>query len=126
MTSTDAPTASLDDVQIPAVRSSRRRLLGRASALGAAVVGAIAGTWLDEPAASAAPGCCDLRYPNGPWCGGTAGVDGTDWSCPRGYSKRYWTCHTEHFYYTCWECTTGSSCWQGSWKCSNYFVVYVP
>jgi hypothetical protein len=117
MTSTDATTDR---------GPSRRRLLGRASALGAAVVGAIAGTWLDEPPAAAAPGCCELRYPNGPWCGGHKGVDGSNWTCPSGYHKRYWSCHTTNFYYTCWECNTGKTCWDANFKCSNYFVVYVP
>ncbi|HEY7486703.1 MAG TPA: twin-arginine translocation signal domain-containing protein [Streptosporangiaceae bacterium] len=104
----------------------RRGFLKRASGIGAAVVGWLAVTWADSPSAFAAPGCCDLRYPNGPWCGGTKGRDGSGWSCPSGYTKRYWSCHTAHFYYTCWECTKGSTCWSGPWKCSNYFVVYVP
>ena len=101
MTSTDVPRTT---------RSTRRGLLGRASVLGAAVVGAIAGTWLDEPPAAAAPGCCALSHPTGPWCGGTKGVDGSNWNCPSGYHKRYWNCHTTNFYYTCWECTTGTAC----------------
>jgi hypothetical protein len=104
----------------------RRSILRRASLLGAAAVGAIAGTWLDQPAALAAPGCCHIAFPNGPWCGGREGVDGVNWNCPSGYHKRYWSCVTGHFHYTCWECTTGSSCWQGSYRCSNYHVVYVP
>jgi hypothetical protein len=108
------------------VRTPRRTFFRKASMLGAAVVGAIAGTWLDQPAALAAPGCCSLYYPNGPWCGGTAGVDGVNWNCPSGYVKRYWTCHTEHFYYTCWECNKGGTCWDSPFACSNYKVVYVP
>lgn len=102
----------------------RRGFLKRAGAAGAAVVGWIAVTWADSPMAEAAPGCCTLRYPNGPYCGGHA--PSNSFSCPSGYHKRYWSCHTEHFYYTCWECAKGSDCFSGPWACSNYYVVYVP
>jgi hypothetical protein len=106
-------------------QQTRRTFFRRMTTLGAAVVGAIAATWLDAPSAYAAPGCCSLYYPNGPWCGGTKGVDGVHWSCPHG-TKHYWSCHTTNFYYTCWECNTGSNCWSGTFYCSNYYVVYVP
>jgi len=68
----------------------RRGFLRRASALGAVVVGGIAATWADAPAASASPFCCSLRYPNGPWCGNVKGTN--NFTCAKGYTKRYWTC----------------------------------
>jgi hypothetical protein len=105
--------------------SGRRTFLRRMAGAGAAVVGAIAVTWADAPIASAAPACCDLYYPNGPWCGGSPNNDG-HFSCPRGTSKHVWYCRAGHFIYHCWECNSGSTCWTGSFKCSNYWEIYIP
>lgn len=63
----------------------RRGFLRRASAVGAVVVGGIAATWADAPAASASPFCCNLRYPNGPWCGGVKGTN--SFTCAKGYTN---------------------------------------
>ncbi|HEX6526368.1 MAG TPA: hypothetical protein VF070_41095 [Streptosporangiaceae bacterium] len=107
----------------------RRKFLRRATGLGAAVVGAIAVTWADAPAAFAAfdEGCCGLatRTP----CGGAWGKDGT-FNCPSGTSKKFWTCYTQPgnrgFLYHCWECDNGSNCFNGSvYKCSNYWDIYI-
>jgi hypothetical protein len=93
--------------------------------VGAAVVGAIAVTWSDAPSAFAAPGCCSLAHPNGPWCGGKA--DTNTFTCPSGYHKTAWYCNIGGmFYYTCWECAHGTNCDAGPWICSNYYIVYVP
>jgi len=65
--------------------------------------------------AEAQPVCCDLAYPNGPFC--------TYRSCPSGYTWREWACcyAAGHRVWLCAECTTGSSCWNGSFKCSYYY-----
>lgn len=99
----------------------RRGFLWRASAIGAAVVGGIAATWTDAPSAAAAPLCCDLEYPNGPFCGGTQGTN--SFSCGSGYTKRYWTCGYLSCEIGCYECTKGSSCWSGPWACSNWAIL---
>ncbi len=102
---------------------SRRRFLRRASGVGAAVVGAIAVTWTDAPAALAGNlGCCDLAYPNGPWCGGHRGM--SNFSCPSGYHKTAWYCNIGNDGYGCYECSKSStSCYGGPWACSNYTVT---
>ena len=108
------PTAAEDEK-----RSTRRRLT-RLSLLGAAVVGAIARTWADAPDAGATPYCCDLYYPNGPWCGGSPGTG--NFTCPSGYYKRDWTCCAPAGLVTCWECTKSTTCWAGPYACSNYSI----
>jgi hypothetical protein len=99
----------------------RRRFLRRASAIGAAVVGGLAATWADAPSAQASPFCCELRYPNGPFCGGSQGTN--NFSCPSGYTKRYWTCGYMSCEFGCYECAKGSSCWNGPWYCSNWAIL---
>jgi hypothetical protein len=101
--------------------TDRRGFLRRASALGAVVVGGIAATWADAPAASASPFCCSLRYPNGPWCGNVKGTN--NFTCAKGYTKRYWTCGYMSCEFGCYECTTGSNCHSGTYKCSNYAIL---
>ena len=104
----------------------RRTLLRRMTGAGAAVVGAIAMTWADSPSAFAAPGCCDLAFPNGPWCGGSFPNDG-HFTCPSGTSKRVWACQTATQIYRCWECDNGSTCWNGTvYKCSNWNASKLP
>lgn len=104
----------------------RRTLLRRLTGLGAAVVGAAALTWSDAPEAFAANvACCDLYYPNGPYCGGYAGNNG-NFSCPSGTYRRLWTCPYNGYYWNCWECDNGSTCWNGSkYACSNYYKTNI-
>jgi hypothetical protein len=114
----DVATSSTD-----APREKHRRF-SRLSLLGAAVVGGIAKTWADVPNALAinGPYCCDLAFPNGPWCGGTQGSG--NFSCPSGYHKLFWTCCAPAGLVTCWECTTSTtSCYNPSWICSNYSIA---
>lgn len=99
----------------------RRGFFRRASAIGAAVVGGIAVTWADAPTALASPLCCELAHPNGPWCGGSQGL--SSFSCPSGYSKRYWTCAYASCEIGCYECAKGSNCWTGPWSCSNWKIL---
>jgi len=101
----------------------RRNFLRRAGGVGATAVAAIAATWTDAPSAFAAPGCCYLAYPNGPWCGGHKGTDA--FRCPSGYHKYAWYCVTGHLHYACWECARGSNCHNGPWSCSNFVAIYV-
>ncbi len=121
--------AADNDIQVrvpdPDQQPGRRKFMTRASGLGAAVVGAIALTWTDAPAALAFDeGCCNLatRTP----CGGSWGKDGT-FTCPSGSSKHFWSCYTsgDHFLFHCWECNTGSNCDGGTFKCSNYWDIYI-
>lgn len=102
-------------------RVGRSGFFGRASRFGAVLVGGIAATWLDAPSAFALPGCCDLAYPNGPYCGGRSGL--ANFSCPSGHHKQEWTCCSGTHLYICEECTTSTTtCWQGSFSCSNWYI----
>jgi hypothetical protein len=106
----------------------RRKFFTRASGLGAAVVGAIALTWTDAPAAVALynVGCCGLATHTP--CGGHWNNDG-NFNCPSGTTKKFWACYTSggFFLYHCWECDNGSNCFNGSvYKCSNYWDIYIP
>ena len=103
--------------------SDRRRFLRRLTGFGAGVVGAIAVTFADAPSASAYTyGCCDLVR-NTP-CGGHWNT--SSFSCPSGYTKRYWSCCCGYFIYHCYECTKGSSCYYGPYAyCSNYWAYYL-
>lgn len=102
------------------IRWTRSRF-SRLSLLGAGLVGALAKTWVDAPDAAASPYCCNLAFPNGPWCGGTQGSG--NFTCPSGYYKQFWTCCAPAGLVSCWECTTDSStCEGGSYVCSNYSI----
>ena len=98
----------------------RRRFLRRVGGLGGAVVAAIATTWADSPAALAAPYCCDLAYPNGPWCGGHH--PSSNFTCRSGYHKRVWHCVSGPSFLSCYECAAGADCFSGPWQCSNYTI----
>jgi hypothetical protein len=111
--------------------TNRRSFLKYAGGLGAAVVGAIAGTWADAPRAAAAScynvGCCGLatHIP----CGGHWNNDG-NFSCPSGYEKTYWGCVASSVVgYICWECYNGKAgkgcqagpCGTKDYSCSNWY-----
>lgn len=107
-----------------AARDEMRRTGGpftRLSLFGAAFVAALAKTWVDAPDARASPYCCDLWFPNGPWCGGTQGSG--NFSCPTGKVKRSWTCCAPAGLVSCWECATGPTCYDGPFSCSNYSIA---
>jgi hypothetical protein len=97
-----------------------RRRLGRLPLVGAAFVGTLAKMWADTPSALAANKyCCDLRYPNGPWCGGTEGS--SSFTCPANHFKKNWTCCMPFGLVLCWECTENpNTCMLGPYSCSNY------
>jgi hypothetical protein len=102
----------------------RASFLARLRRVGTIVVGGIAVTWIDAPSAFAAPYCCSLAYPNGPWCGGRPGLNFQ--SCPSGYHKQEWSCCWGTHLFYCEECTQSrTTCWNGPWKCSNYYTANV-
>lgn len=123
--------------------SDRRTFLRSLGGLGGTVVGAIAVTWADSPAAEASDrrrgrsftpavnaGCCGLAT-NNP-CGGHW-VNG-NFSCPSGYSKELWTCcQGGNVVFACYECKhresdNTSSCFSGDLEdyiCSNYTWQFV-
>ena len=102
--------------------SDRRGFFRRATTIGAVVVGGIAATWADAPSALASPFCCDLLHPTGPWCGGTPGTN--NFTCPRGYSKRFWTCGYMSCEFGCYECSKSTTCWAGPYyNCSNWAIL---
>jgi len=106
------PTVEIERTETP----SRRGFLGT---LTKAALGIVAGAaYLTRGTAYAYQyGCCNLAKPssNG-YCA---------YNCWRleGYYERSWTClEGASTVYTCFECTTGSTCWQGSFYCSDYWV----
>lgn len=60
--------------------------------------------------------CCTLAKPNGS-CPGGSGLGG--FSCPSGYTKRYWYCCYGGRLWGCGECTKASTCWAGPFACSK-------
>jgi hypothetical protein len=78
----------------------------------------------DIPAANFA--CCDLAFPNGPFCHSC----GTScWTCPSGYHTAVWYCCSAGRLWGCGECQQGggSNCFGGSkYKCSFPFHTGVP
>lgn len=104
-------------------RFVRRSFLGRTGRLGAMVVAGIAATWIDAPAAKAVYDyCCDLWFPNGPFCGGSP--NNGSFTCPAGYTKRLWGCTQPCWVVQCYECTTGPTCWDPTFACSNFLASY--
>lgn len=111
-----------DEMVVTTPALPRRSFFRKVTGLGGAIVAGIATTWIDAPSALAAPYCCDLAYPNGPYCGGRG--DSSNFTCPRGYYKRVWYCtYGSNLYLACYECAAGSTCYSGPWKCSNYVVT---
>jgi hypothetical protein len=61
--------------------------------------------------------CCHLaKAPSNGYCA---------YNCWRyaaqGYHERSWSCTYAGTVYTCFECTSGASCWNPDWLCSDYF-----
>lgn len=88
------------------------------SRYGVRTVEAIARLTGRDYVAEAQPVCCNLALPDTN-CPGTA----PNVSCPSGYVKKEWTCcyTAGHRVWGCIECTTGSTCWNGSFACSDYY-----
>jgi hypothetical protein len=99
-------------------RSAFLRFLSRA---GIAVVAATAGLLKSEIPALASHGgchvvgCCCLAFDPG-GCPG----NGSTHTCASGYTKRFWACcESGQRVRYCSECTTGATCWTGTFKCSE-------
>ena len=109
-------TVEIEGTETP----SRRGFLGT---LTKAALGIVAGAaYLTRGSAWAHGyhyGCCHLAKPHsGGYCAYNC------WKlASSGYRERYWTClEGASTVYTCFECTTGDTCWQGSFYCSDYWV----
>lgn len=99
-------------------RRNYASLLGKT---GLSLVAALA-VFKKTEVADAAPFCCALANPDGPWCPG-----GWGWFyCPSGGSPHVWYCYYGSYpagTYACGECNPGSSCFGGPYYCSYYWWV---
>lgn len=79
-----------------------------------------AGSYAASEPQAMAPYCCNLYFPNGPFCPG----DGANYTCPSGTQKMWWYCCYGGRILGCGECTTSTvSCWYGEFKCSKWWEV---
>jgi hypothetical protein len=106
-------------------RTGRRGFLGLLGRVGLGVVGGLAGVSAASEAAHANPrppcggglhqaACCCLVYPPG----GCPGIPPNS-SCPSHSYKRTWGCCSGGRFYQCIECTSGSNCKSGTFRCSE-------
>jgi hypothetical protein len=111
-------------------RTGRRGFLGLLGRLGLGVVGGMAGVAATGEVASANPrppcgsglhqaACCCLVFPPG----GCPGPPPNS-SCPSGSSKRTWGCCSGGRFYQCIECTSGSNCKSGHFRCSEVWNTH--
>jgi len=70
----------------------------------------------------AQPKCCGVYFPNGPYCEHPDGKP-HDYTCPPGAQKMWWYCIYGTKTFGCGECTTGSYCYEGTFKCSIWWEV---
>ncbi|ACU74553.1 hypothetical protein Caci_5695 [Catenulispora acidiphila DSM 44928] len=121
MTLTDtSPTTSDPGSPAPMLPGvPRRGALRWLTGGGIALVGAVSGLFATAAPASASPLCCQLAYPNGPFCN----YFECWFSCPSGYTKMVWTCASGSREIVCGECQQGgNTCWNGSkYVCSIYW-----
>lgn len=113
MTSTDVsptvwvpqPATAPPAVSPLPLEAPRRGALRWLTGGGIALVAAVSGLFATAAPASASPACCNLYYPNGPYCP----QSGCWFSCPGGSSGYVWTClaGTRELY--CAECITGGN-----------------
>lgn len=108
---------------------SRRRFLRWMGRVGTVVIGGAAGTSILADTAAGSPRldvvvlCCHLaRSPGG--CPGS----GPGYTCPSGYTKRYWYCCYGNRLVGCGECQRGgTTCFNGStYACSEYWRTQIP
>jgi hypothetical protein len=113
-------------VELTESAGSRRGFLRGFSGVSAGLFAGIAA----RGAAGAVPDgdylCCDLAFPDGPFCKSC----GTEcWRCPSGYHTTVWYCCYSGRLWGCGECQTGggSNCDDGSgYICSYPFHTGVP
>jgi hypothetical protein len=107
---------------------TRRRFLGLASKAGMVIVGAGAALAATEQSAWAGnAACCNLAYPPGSSHYCKVNSSGS-YICPSPGHWRTWCCcvgcgTSFKRTYSCAECTTGSTCYQGTFICSAYWTV---
>jgi hypothetical protein len=94
------------------ILAPRRTLLRRVTEVGVGLFGGLAALGADE-AAAYAYACCGLARDNK-----CSGCSTGNFSCPSGYSKRYWYCCQGGQLYGCGECAKGSNCYTGPFACS--------
>lgn len=73
-----------------------------------------------QPEEEPVPDCCDLYFPNGPFCE----YEGhkSNYRCPEGYNRQYWPCCEGTRLVACGECTQSTTtCWQGEFVCSIWW-----
>lgn len=106
---------------------NRRSLITRA---GSALVASVA--YVLATAARAEANHCGIYYHAGCCClatppGGCPG-SGPTHTCPDGYQKRQWTCcdFSGSNLRRCSECTTGATCFEGSFVCSETWTAPPP
>jgi hypothetical protein len=75
----------------------------------------------DKPPLTDVPGCCNLRYPTGPWCEYSGSR--SNFTCPPGFQRSWWFCCEGTRQVACAECSTGASCWSGPWNCSMWWFT---
>lgn len=99
----------------PEPTGTRGGFFARLTGAGAAVFVAMASR-KTQPASAGDFACCDLIYP--PSSGNTCPLHSYgDFYCNQG-SKKVWYCCQQNQLFGCGECTTGSDCFHGDWKCS--------
>lgn len=101
--------------QQEASAETRRTVVRRLSLAALAVVGGVAKLTASADSAWAVYYyyCCVLAKPHSPGC---------MYNCWRysGYAAYSWTCWYGSTQYWCGECTTGNSCDEGTFLCSEY------
>ncbi len=98
----------------------RRGLIRRVTALSLGLFGGLAALGTDEAAAYRF-GCCYLALDKK-----CSGCTSGGFTCPSGFSKRYWYCCQNGQLYGCGECTKSTSCYGGPWACSCGFRASGP
>jgi hypothetical protein len=77
-------------------------------------------TDLPRPEEEPVPDCCNLYFPEGPFCE----YEGhkSNYRCPEGYNKQYWPCCEGTRLVACGECTQSTTtCWEGEFVCSIWW-----
>ncbi len=101
-------TGDLPDTRTGHTRRSFLGVFGRSSL---AIVAGLSGMMLRTEPAAGHNQDCTLALAHNPYCAYNcwkyAGYNGYSWVSPSGHN---W----------CFECTTGSSCWEGSFLCSQW------
>jgi hypothetical protein len=75
------------------------------------------------PPVQPVPACCNLAFPNGPFCHHPPN-NKPAYTCPTGFYRQWWYCCEGTRQAACAECTTSTTtCWQGTFKCSIWWYT---